>query len=522
MRVLMPREMAEVDRAAIEVEKIPGLILMESAGSRIAAAAGEMLSSTGGRRVAIWCGKGNNGGDGFVAARLLAADGYSVTVFILAGPDELSPDARANYDLLAEPLTAVVRVEEPSEVEHFTLAVPGFDLVIDAIFGTGFAGRPGGIFAAAIGAMNGYGSPVLAVDIPSGVTGATGAAPGEAVRAARTVTFAAAKLGLVQYPGASLCGELEVADIGIPEHLLESVPESRIYLTEQQDAEAMLPARAPDAHKRQCGSVLVVGGSPGMTGAPAMCAQAALRSGAGLVTAAVPEGLHGILEVKLTEVMTRGLPQEKGGGLSLKAAGVLADTRDRFDVLALGPGMGTSQETARLVHQLVASFDLPTVLDADGLNAMAGATDLFRERSGPLVLTPHPGEMARLLDTSAADIQADRVGSALQAADRWRCVVVLKGAGTVVARPGGEARINSSGNPGMATAGMGDVLTGCIAALIGQGMGPFEAAVAGVYFHGLAADLAAEMDAMVGMTAGDVIRHLPLALRVEGGWPERC
>jgi NAD(P)H-hydrate epimerase len=506
--------MTEIDRAAIEAEKIPGLTLMEAAGSRVAEASSLMLSG-GGRRAAIWCGKGNNGGDGLVAARLLAGSGCDVEVFVLASPGELSGDAKANYDRLSGLPVVVTRVERDADVERFTAAVPRFDLVIDAIFGTGFSGVPVGTHEAAIAALNEYGAPVLAVDIPSGVSGETGAAPGTAVRATRTVTFAAAKVGLVQYPGTELAGELEVADIGIPVHLLETIPSSRIYLTEQADAEALLPRRAPDTHKRRCGSVLVVGGSPGMTGAPAMCAQAALRAGAGMVTAAVPDGLHDIFEIKLTEVMTRPLPQEPRGGLSVEAAPVITGVLDMYDVIALGPGMGTATQTVQLVRELVSEVDLPLVLDADGLNAMAGATEIFSRRSGPLVLTPHPGEMARLTGKTSSQVQDDRVAAALEFAREWGAVVVLKGARTVVAEPGGEVMINPTGNPGMATAGMGDVLTGCIASFVGQGLKAFEAAVAGAYFHGLAADLAAQMDAMVGMTAGDVIRHLPLALRVE-------
>lgn len=514
MRVITPGEMAEIDRAAIEVERIGGMDLMERAGAGVADVARDMLSARGGRRVALWCGKGNNGGDGFVAARLLSESGFDASVFVLAPAGELSPDGRANFDRLAGLSVTVTEVRAGADVKAFTDSSPAFDLVVDAVFGTGFSGRPEGVFETAIEAVNDYGCPVLAVDIPSGVSGDTGAVRGAAVAAARTVTFAAPKVGLVLYPGAGLVGEMEVVDIGIPARLFDSVPASRVYLVEQPDAEELLPRRAPDAHKRQCGSVLVIGGSPGMTGAPAMCAQAALRSGAGLVTAGVPRSLNPILEVKLTEVMTRPLPEDAEGSLSAGAAGEILGLSSTSDAVAVGPGMGTSAGAVALVRELVAGLEPPLVLDADGLNAMVGATELLAKRSRPLVLTPHPGEMERLTGTSAAGIQSDRVAAALEGARLWRAVVVLKGARTVVAEPGGEVRINRTGNPGMATAGMGDVLTGCIASFLGQGLGAFEAAVAGVYFHGYAADLAAEMDGMVGLTAGDVIRHLPLALRV--------
>ncbi|MBU4385443.1 MAG: NAD(P)H-hydrate dehydratase [Actinobacteria bacterium] len=513
MRVVTPGEMARIDRAMIEDEGIPGLTLMENAGEAVARVAMDILSREGGGTVAIWCGKGNNGGDGLVVARLLSGAGVDVTVFLLADPEELSPDARTNLERLSGLTVEVVRVSEDGGLERFEGMAPRPTLVLDAIFGTGFSGRARGIFEAAIGSINSAGCPVLAVDIPSGVSGETGEVAGAAVRADRTVTLAAVKVGLVQYPGAGLAGSMEVAGIGIPRRLIDSVPKSRIYLTNGEDALALLPRRAPDAHKWQSGSVLVIGGSPGMSGAVAMCARACLRAGAGIVTAGVPEGLGGILEVKLTEVMTRPLPQTPRGALSLESANEITELSRRFDVLALGPGMSGDPQAAQLVRELVKTVEKPVILDADGLNAMAGHSRVMEEREPPLVLTPHPGEMARLVGGSSAEVQADRVAIATDAAARWGAVVVLKGAGTVIAEPGGIVNINATGNPGMATAGMGDVLTGCIAALMAQGLGAFEAAVAGAYCHGYAADLAAQMDAMIGLVAGDVIRHLPLAMR---------
>jgi len=516
LRVVTPREMARIDQVAVDSEKIPGIELMERAGGEAARAARDMLSSSGGRKVAVWCGGGNNGGDGFVAARLLSGQtgkGLEVTVFMLASASRFSGDAMANLDRLNGLPLRVVKVSKDTPFGEFTGADPPFDLVIDAIFGTGFSGRPEGVFEEAIEAINGSGCPVLSVDIPSGVAGETGAVPGAAVRAERTVTFAAPKVGLVQFPGAALAGEIDVVDIGIPSRLMESVPESNVYLTTPGEAERLLPSRVRDAHKRQCGSVLVVAGSPGMTGAAALCASAALRSGAGLVTLAVPEGVHQVMEMKLTEVMTRPLPQTSEGTLSLKASVMIAELSGGFDVLALGPGLSTHEETVKVTRELVSDLLIPMVIDADGLNAMAGHTHLFAGREAPFVLTPHPGELARLLDKGVQEIQGDRIGTAREAAAKWGAVVVLKGAGTVIAEPAGAVRVNTTGNPGMATAGMGDVLTGCVASFVAQGASAFEAAVAGAYFHGHAADLAAQIDGEVGMLAGDVARHLPLAMR---------
>jgi hydroxyethylthiazole kinase-like uncharacterized protein yjeF len=521
LRAVTPAEMAEIDKTAIEKESIPGLTLMERAGEHVAEAAREMLGSVGGPgggrdgtwRVAIWCGKGNNGGDGLVAARHLARAGLDVEVFLLGHPKELSGDAVVNFELLEKLDVKRIEVAEKEHVRNFTKVYPPYDLIIDAIFGTGFNGRVEGVFAEAIDAINSAGASVLSVDIPSGVAGDTGAVSVPAVRATKTVTFAYPKIGLVQYPGADQVGEMEVADIGIPPHIVKDVATSRVYVTTLEEAEALLPRRAPDTHKRRCGSVLVVGGSPGLTGAAALAARAALRSGAGLVTLAVPEGVHDIFEVKLTEVMTRPLPQGKEGAISLKAAGAIAELSEGFDVVAVGPGLSTGGEVGKVVMELVKTLKVPLVLDADGLNAMIGQTALFAERQAPLILTPHPGEMARLAGKSTAQVQADRMGTARENAEKWSAVVVLKGAGTLVAAPGGTVKVNATGNPGMATAGMGDVLTGCIASFVGQGLGAFDAAVVGVYYHGHAADLVAQMDGMVGMLAGDVIRHLPLALR---------
>jgi len=521
LRVVTPTEMAQIDKKAIEKESIPGLTLMDRAGELVAQAAREMLGSIarpgsgrdGAWRVAVWCGKGNNGGDGLVAARLLAGAGVEVDVFLLGHPKELSGDAVVNFELLIKLDVKHIEVTDGGRLRDFRKAYPPYDLIIDAIFGTGFKGDVEGVFAGAIEAINSSGSIVLSVDIPSGVAGDTGAVSEPAVKATRTLTFAYPKVGLVQYPGADLVGEMEVADIGIPPHIANDVATSRVYLTTLEEAEALLPGRDADAHKRQCGSVLVVGGSPGLTGAAALASLAALRSGAGLVTLAVPEGVHDILEVKLTEVMTRPLPQGREGTLSIKAAGVISELSEGFDIVAVGPGLSTGGEVAKVVSELVRTLEVPLLLDADGLNAMIGQTALFAQRQSPLILTPHPGEMARLIEKSAAEVQADRIGTAREGAEKWSSVVVLKGAGTLVASSGGTVKVNTTGNPGMATAGMGDVLSGCIASFVGQGLSAFDAAVVGVYYHGHAADLVAQMDGMVGMLAGDVIRYLPLALR---------
>lgn len=508
IRVLFPQEMAELDRAAAE-EGIPGRELMERAGRMVAEQARDMLGGLcAGRRVVVVAAKGNNGGDGLVAARYLASWGAAVEVFLLARPEELSPDAALNHRRYLEEGGRVVSGDPDLLVE----ALRGADLAVDAIFGFGFRGRAEGPFARTIEILNGSEVPVLSVDLPSGVDAATGAVEGPAVEADRTVTLAWPKVGLYLYPGAEYVGELVVADIGIPPRLLASKVQSDIHALEEEDAAGMLPRRRPHAHKGMCGRVLVVAGSTGLTGAAALCSRAAMRSGAGVVTLGIPSSLNPVMEVKLTEVMTLPLPDDGEGHLAEGAAEVVLKALDSFDVLALGPGLGTWPGTVAAVRKLVAEAPRPLVLDADGLNGLVGSTRVLEKRQGPTVITPHPGELGRLLGRSGAEVQADRLGSSLEASSRFRCPVVLKGANTVIAEPGGRAYFHPLALPELATAGSGDVLTGCLAALVAQGLDVLSAALCAVMVHGKAAQLASSVVGGKGMLAGDVISHLPLAL----------
>lgn len=507
MRVVLPREMAALDRRAIE-GGIPSLELMERAGKHVAEQARDLVGLCAGKSVCVVAAKGNNGGDGFVAARYLASWGAEVRVFLLGEEDGLSPDATANYLRFREEVGGVEKCD-PSRLAE---KLAGSDLVVDAIFGTGFRGVAEGDFAAAIAAINASAAPVLAVDIPSGVDAETGAVDGPAVHAVRTVTFAWPKAGLYLFPGALQAGEIVVVDIGIPQHLLAEVVESEIFTIEEEEVAALLPRRLPDAHKGSSGRVLVVAGSVGLTGAAALCSRAAMRSGAGVVTLGVPASLNPIMEVKLTEVMTLPLPDEGAGHLSEGAVEVLLDKLEGYDVLALGPGIGTAPATCELVAELLRRAHAPVVLDADGINCAAMSGDCLSGREGATVITPHPGELGRLLGRGAGDIQSLRIASAAEGAGRFGCTTVLKGANTLVATPEGRIHVNTLALPGLATAGSGDVLTGCIAAFCAQGLDPPDAAVCGVYVHGRAAELASHMVGSVGMVAGDIISHLPLAL----------
>ncbi len=505
MRVIWPDEMQALDALAVERGADP-LQLMERAGRTTAEQARDMLNSCMDKRVVIVSAKGKNGGDGLVAARYLAEWGAYVEVFLLDGPADLHPDAKSNL----ERMEAAGLAWHGYDREALAAAMDPADLVIDAIFGIGFKGTAGGVYGECIEAVNRAGRPVLAVDVPSGVDGRTGRVEGPAVRAGRTVTFAYPKTGLYLYPGAELVGDLVVRDIGIRPGLLDEAADSRMEAIDYA-IEKEYPARPPDAHKGQCGRVLVVAGSPGLTGAAALAARSALRSGAGVVTLGVAAGLNLIMEIKLTEVMTIPLPEGPPGHVSEEALGPVLEALEGFDALAVGPGLAREAGTARLVEGLLARAEVPVVLDADGINCLEGQGDRLAGRKAPLVITPHPGELSRLTGLSTREIQEDRIGAAARAAAEYGCVVALKGAHTVVADAGGRIGINTSGHPGMATAGSGDVLTGCVATFLAQGVEAFTAACCGVYLHGKAGELAAHLTGEVGMVAGDILSHLPLA-----------
>jgi NAD(P)H-hydrate epimerase len=488
--------MRSVDRWAIEQRGIPSLDLMERAGVGVAHAVGQLAHDGA---VAILCGKGNNAGDGLVVARLLREAGREVTVVCLAAPEELAPDARANLERLPgeSPLTLAQPMARAA-IEHAAV-------VVDALLGTGFEGAPRGAVANAIEALSGAPGRVVSVDVPSGVDASTGVVAGAAIEADLTVTFHAAKPGLWIHPGKGCAGKTTVLDIGIP----RGAPGlADIGLIDASVLEA-LPRRSAGSTKFSGGHVVVVGGSPGLTGAPAMASLAAMRAGSGYVTACVPASLRQILDVQLMEVMTRGLPDEQGALTAEGISGAL-EPLERAGALALGPGLGRDPRSARLARELARRSPVATVLDADGLNAHAGALAELASREAPTVLTPHAGELARLLDTDSDRVAHERLSHARRAAELARAVVVLKGDDTLIAEPFGRVAISRGHSPGLATAGTGDVLTGVIAALLAQGLDPFTAAAAGVQLHAQAGREAARAQgAAEGVIASDVIAALP-------------
>ena len=460
-------------------------------------------------RAVVMAGKGSNGGDGYVIARLLLQKGWSVKVFILAEPDTIKGDAATNLERL--PTTIINFCTHEGQLSALHLEEIYFaDVIVDALLGTGLRSDVTGIYREAIDLINESGRPAIAVDIPSGVHGTTGRVLGEAVRAYITVTFAFAKLGHVLYPGAEHTGRLVVADIGIPQELMKHTP-GYDYVNDEA-IRPVLQRRDKLSHKGTFGHCLIIAGSTGKTGAAALAANSAVRAGSGLVTLAVAESIHNILEIKTTEAMTVPLPDSGSGYLSSSAFPVIEKLLPTRDAVALGPGLDRRPGTFALVHTLLETIDLPLVIDADGLNALASdVTVLHRKKSKTVILTPHPGEMSRLLGTSIPDMEAIRISVAQEFARTYGVYVVLKGARTIIASPEGRAAINSSGNPGMATGGMGDVLTGIITSLLGQGYTAWNACRLGVFIHGYAADLVAAEKGEIGISASDVQEMLPYA-----------
>lgn len=512
MKAVTAGEMRLIDQTAITEFGIPGVVLMENAGRELARQIALRISPVGDKSICIFAGKGNNGGDGFVAARHLANQGAQVKVCLVGAKEALAGDALVHFETIQRMGLDILELASERDWDKAGIAVTFADCLVDALLGTGFQGQLSEAMNLAVDLINAAGKPVVAVNIPTGMDADTGQISSKAVKAAYTVTFGLPKQGLYIHPGAAYAGQISVIDIGIPRHLLEN-PEIRQNITTPGHIQRILPVRPVTAHKGDCGRVLLIAGSQGMTGAAALAATGAIRTGAGLVTLGIAASLHDIMEVKLTEVMTRPLPETVGGSIGVKSIPYVEQMVKQTDVLAIGPGLGRHEDTLTAVREIVKSSEQPLVLDADALFAMVDHTDLLKQTAGLAVLTPHPGEMARLTGLSVAEVNQERIFIARQAASDWQSIVVLKGPCTVVAFPDGEIFLNTTGNPGLATGGAGDVLTGIIAGFIAQGLSSHDAAVAGVYIHGLAGDLAAR-GRMIGMTAGDVLPEIPYAIHL--------
>ncbi len=471
---------------------------MERAGREVARACVDLAGGTYGRRAIVVCGKGNNGGDGLVAARHLARLGMRVAVHIFDEPGDLREPALRNFQRLKE--EDGVRIVSSSALE-----IARADVAVDAIFGTGFRGMPEDRHAEAIDDLNLSGVPVVAVDIPSGVNGGTGVVEGVAVRAELTVTFGAAKLGSVLMPGAEYAGAVRVVDIGFPDDLIST----DVWLTEPSDVAAALPRRPADTHKRESGVLVVVAGSRGMTGAVRLIAGSAGRIGAGLIIVAVPASILPIVQSEIVEATFVALPETADGTVAVDALAVLKPSIDRAHALAIGPGLTAGEETSAFVRDLVRTCPVPMIIDADGLNAFAGRAGEMADRSSEAVITPHAGEFSRLTGLSVRDLDADRLEHVRKLAAETRATTLLKGSRSMIVSPAGEARINLTGTPVLATAGAGDVLTGIIGGLLARGLSPMDSAASGAYIHGLAGTATGLGEATL---AGDIQASIPDAV----------
>lgn len=509
MKIATAKEMREIDRLAIEAYGIPEVVLMENAGTEVARSVIKQIGSLRGKKICVFSGKGNNGGDGFVAARHLHNQGAKVKVYVLGDAEAIQGAAKINLDILLAMEVDIMQLISERDWDKVKIALAFSDCLIDGLLGSGFRNGLSLEMEKLIHMINDAQKPTIAIDLPSGVEADTGRVTSAAVRADLTISFGLPKLGLLFYPGASFAGEIVVADIGLPNVLLcgEHIKQNMINTN---TVKRMLVKRAPDAHKGSCGKVLVIAGSLGMTGAAALASSAALRAGAGVVILGIAQSLQEIVSMKLNEVMTRPLPEFEKGVIGESALPELLDMAMQCDVVVVGPGLGTNPSTARLIHEFVRQADRQLIIDADAVNAYQGMWESLRNAKLMPVLTPHLGELAKLFQLSVEEVKDDLIGVARMAAEKCNSIIVLKNARTVVAYPDGTLYVNIKGNSGMATAGSGDVLAGVIGSLFAQGMPSHSAAVSGVYLHALAGDLAANAG-MVGLIAGDIAYALPVA-----------
>ncbi|MBF0241582.1 MAG: NAD(P)H-hydrate dehydratase [Desulfamplus sp.] len=514
--LLTAKQMQSVDKMAIESFGILGLVLMESAGKGAVEMLLKIFPDIKSKKVSILAGRGNNGGDAFVMARYLMDMGIVIQTFLFSSIDKVTGDAKANL-ILFEKLAAayskesVIEVPDLETFQNLRQKITNCDIFIDGILGTGLNSDVRGLLKEVIDSVNSLSKPVFSIDIASGLSADTGQPMGTAIRAKATATFAFAKIGHLIQPGRELTGLLKVVDIGIPKFIADKENPS-VNLIEKSDVKKIFNLRSKDsnANKGTFGHLLLVAGSTGKTGAAALLANAAMASGTGLVTLAVPESINSIIEPQVTEIMTFPLPENQKGHISHTALNlIIKNLVDGKRAVGLGPGLGVDEGIIRLVHGMVEEICLPMVIDADAINAIAINPYILKGRKAPTILTPHPGEMSRLIGKSTSEIQQNRVEIATRFAVEFNVILVLKGASTTIALPDGSSYICLTGNAGMASGGMGDVLTGMIAALVAQGIEPSQAAIAGVYTHGLCGDIVAQRRGAFGFVASDIIKIVP-------------
>ncbi len=507
-------QMRECDRFTIDELGIPGILLMETAARAVTDKSLELLQGRPqSKKVTLYCGKGNNGGDGFAIARHLHNLGMNVRVMLMGTINSLKGDALFNAGLFRG---TIIEKPDPDMFSSDWWLDDGCDMIIDALLGTGFKGRVRDDYATVIKYINNQDVPVISVDIPSGVAGDTGIVQDLATEADMTVTFGLIKPGLVLYPGREYAGQITVADIGIPTDVVEN-QNITCFQVERSDIVLNLPKRSITAHKGEVGHVYILAGSTGMSGAATLSAEASIRTGSGLTLVGVPQSINPILEIRLAESITQSLPENKHGFMSVDGFSQILERFDWADAVAFGPGIGQDQTTADLLEKILQHIKKPLVIDADGLNLLANNPHMLKILPHDTVLTPHPGEFARLTGLTTKKINANRIELTRKYANKWGVAILLKGAPTITALPNRSVFVNSTGNPGMATGGSGDVLTGIIVSLAAQGVPIHTAAWMGAYIHGKAGDSVAEKKGQAGMIASDIINALPETILLSAG-----
>jgi len=504
-------EMQKMDKETIEIFGLPGIVLMENAGRCAVEYFLSHFSNIHDKRIGIIAGSGNNGGDGFVMARYLISAGMDVILFLMTKSENLSGDARFNYERLMKMTICVIEIPDEESLNPQYDILCSRNMWIDALLGTGLRSKVRGRYRRIIKFLNVSGHPIFSIDIPSGLHADTGNVCGISVKANATITFGHQKIGQAMPKGEAHCGHLAIADIGIPKQITESIAPKH-YLLTPKTLNLSFHQRHSSAHKGTTGHVFVIGGSTGKTGAAIMTSQAAMRSGCGLVTMGVAASLNAIFESQCLETMTLPFTEETPGVLGISAFDEIMRASEGKSCIAIGPGLGTSLKTEKLVLKLIQEMTIPMVIDADALNVLAGNTEYLHKAKTMHVLTPHPREMARLTGLSTQQIQADRLAFSRRFAQSHHVILVLKGEKTIIAHPEGSIAINPTGNPGMASGGMGDVLTGIIAGLVAQNIGLNNAVETAVFIHGMASDLLQKQMGRIGFLASDVINMLPYTI----------
>lgn len=512
MKLISSKQMKGMDEKAINEYSIPGIILMENAGIKTLEVIKNIKNELKNLKVIILIGKGNNGGDGLVIARHLINSEAVVDVFLLEKLEQLTKDTTANFNILTKMKANIFPLIEEKDIKRLIESMMDVDVIVDAIYGIGFKGSLNDFENDIVEMVNKNRASIVSVDMPSGVEADTGKVCGNAIRADYTVTFALPKIGQILGRGSEYVGKLIIVDISIPMNLLND-KDLKINLIDQVMIKKFLKKRDNDSHKGTYGHVAIIGGSVGMSGAVILASSAALRSGAGLVTAAVPESLVSVVESIALEVMTKPLFETKDKKISFKALSEIENLLKIVSVCAIGPGMGKCYDANNIIKSVVKKSNIPILIDADGINALDGNGKILKDAKVPIVITPHPGELAKLTGLTVEEIQKNRLDVAKKYALEYGVILVLKGYKTIIASDKGEIFVNTTGNPGMATAGSGDVLSGIITGFIAQGLNSLDASIVGVYIHGLVGDLVAQREGQRGLVASDLIEYLPDTLK---------